>query len=261
MLGSHGRVRLSRRILAPIGAKLGVDNEASLYTAPSDPAERVMAALRCGERLIYAYTYAEEWPVLDEYGRGVSKRHAGRASRYIQQALLRPEGRDAISLMAQGYGRAMSESWRTEAAGEADPQRAAALIRGAARGDELAELLASAWPVEGYEALLGEVARAETHRTFDPENPHARADLHGYARRVRVSAEALAAAASARFGEHREAIVNPVRSLHPAHGASILVSWAHTGRYWSNLLAPAPVPDSEITSSALTHGPAPNGLI
>jgi len=242
----------ARRVLEPVAEELGVDYDNSYLTPPTTDAELVMNALRCGEQLIVDFASAEGWPV-DDLGRGISKDQARKAAKCVEQALLRKEGRDALSVMAQGYGRALAAGWR--AAANTDEYRDASdrLKTSAARSERLATLVASTWPARGYEAVLAEVARADAHRMFDVDNPNALVDLSDYAWRARAIADALAVAMSARFEEFKAAILGPVFELHVGYNLLTSGSWTFIARQWGNLLEPHPLSRSDVAQKRMAE--------
>ena len=234
-----------RRILEPVARELGVDYDRSYQTPPSSDVEVAMSAMRSGTRLLDPFVSMNIWPV-DEFGRGISKPDAEKAEAYLDGVLRRKQGRDAISMMAQGYGRTVAAQWRRAA--EMDEYRDASdrLRENATASEHLADLVASIWPVRGYKAALEQVARADAHRLFDVDNPHARADLRDYALKTRAVADALAVAMSARFDEFAHAILGPIYELHVRYHADLLSMWAGEGKSWSNLLRADPVSQREV---------------
>jgi hypothetical protein len=225
--------------------ELGVDYDAAYFRRPTSNAEFAMNAMHCAEELICEFRDREGWPV-DDFGRGTSKRQARRAAKYLRAALERKEGRDAISIAAQGYGRALASTWRAAATTGGNRDGAAQLVENAESSEKLADLVASIWPARGYEDVLERVALAETHRIFDPDDRDALVDLQDYARRARVTADALAVAMSARFDEFEDAIVGPVRALHIAHNVRLGATWNWVMWFWLNLCGESPTSQADV---------------
>jgi hypothetical protein len=242
--------RQTRRILEPVSKQLGVDYDHSYLAPPTSDAEIVMNALRCGAELLTPFASADGWPV-DDFGRGISKRLANDAAKCVAAALEHEEGRDALSIMTQAYGQAVAATWRAAASQDEYRDVADQLMQSAASSERLADLVASTWPVEGYEAPLNEVARAEANRAYEPDNPDARVDLHNYAQQVRATADALAVAMSARFEEFQEAILGPVVEVHVGYSLRLSISWNFVGKSWSNLLSPDPVSQYDVTQALI----------
>jgi hypothetical protein len=237
--------RQSRRILEPVARELGVDYDRSYMTAPRSDAELVMNAMFCGSDLLEPFASVESWPV-DDFGRGTSKPEAQSAADHLKEALRRGEGRDATSVMAQGYGRALAATWRSSAPMDEHRDVADQLRESALASDGLAELVAATWPARGYEAVLERVAQADAQRMFEIDNPDAMADLRAYARQTRAIAEALAVAMSARFDEFADAILGPVYQVHPGYMIVQQTRWTAKASSWSNLLRAEPVSQREV---------------
>jgi hypothetical protein len=202
----------------------------------------------CGADLLEPFASTKEWPV-DDFGRGPSETEARKAADCVKDALRRKEGHDAISVMAQGFGRALAVTWRTgaEMADRAEaPDSGGQLRRNAAASEKLADLVASTWPVRGYGTVLGRVAEADAQRMFDVDNPDAPWDLASYARRTRAIAESLAVALSARFDEFADAILGPVYEVHPRYMILQHTRWAGRTSSWANLLRPEPRSQAEV---------------
>jgi hypothetical protein len=246
--------RFARRILEPVAIDLGVDYNGAHFTPPTTDAERAFAGLRCGEQFLHGFTNADEWPV-DDFGGGITKRQARKAAAYLEKALERDEGRDALSMMTRGYGHEMATAWRLAAQQDEDRERAARLETSAAASEQLAELVGQHRPVRGYELALERVAKAERRRSYDPDNPDALIDLHSYGRRMRVIADALAVAFSARFDDFAEAILGPVYSYHVQHDILVLSDWNHVATFWSNLLASEPLSHSDVLDLVAAGAP------
>jgi hypothetical protein len=229
-------------------------------TPPTSDAEVVMNAMHCGLDLIGDFTSASigGWPV-QSYGSviAISQGQARKAAKCVEKALRRTEGRDAISVMAQGFGRATAENWGAAASTDKYREVADRLNTNAAASEKLADLVASTWPATGYEAVLAKVAHAEGHRMFEVDNPDAMVDLARYARVARATADALAVAMSARFDEFEDAILGPVRGFHIGHDMQMGVSWRSASKHWANLLAPSPLSWADVaqTLTAETFGP------
>jgi hypothetical protein len=125
------------------------------------------------------------------------------------------------------------------------------LRKNAAASEQLADLVASLWPVRGYEAALEQVAHADAHRPFDVDNPHARVDLRDYALKTRTMAEALAVAMSARFDEFADAILGPVYQVHLGYMGAQGSNWANNADSWSNLLRAEPASQREVHRASM----------
>jgi hypothetical protein len=233
-----------RLVLEPVARELGVDYDRWHGTPPRSDPEVVMSAMWCGANLLVPFVYPNIWPV-DDVGRGISKPDAEKAEGCLEEALHSKQGRDAISMMAQGYGRALAAQWRTAA--EMDEYRDAAdrLRKNAAASEQLADLVASIWPVRGYEAALEQVARADVHRLVD-EYPNAMIDLRDYALKTHAIAEALAVAMSARFDEFADAILGPLYEVHPRYMLAQGSNWTGNADSWSNLLRTEPASQREV---------------
>jgi len=231
-----------RRILEPMAVQIGADYDDANIEPPGSDTQLVMVALLCGKELLYGFTYPDEWP---SWGLGsVDKRGARRAAKHLTQTLEQPAGRDAIALAAAGIGTALAALWGSAAQAAKHEDTATELRNRAIASEGLTALVSAAWPVSGYEHALGAVRRADEGRTFDIENPDAMIDLKDYARRARVTAEALAVAMSDRFDDFEDAITGPVWHLNVA--ASVLGStqWVHVSALWVNLLRADPLPYS-----------------
>jgi hypothetical protein len=229
-------------------ARFRVDYDSSYFAPPVTDAEFVVGALRCADQLVRGYTYAETWPVHDG-GYAVPKRQARRAAKHLERALEREQGRDALAVMASGYGRATARLWREAAdSGEhgANPE---SLRVSADASDRLAELVERTWPVRGYHVVLERVGGRETRRMFDVDNPDALVNLRDYAYRMRAVADALAVALFDRFDEFEDAISGPVFAFHMKHNLLVLSDWNFATAFWSNLVSPHPVSHGEVMGS------------
>ncbi len=231
---------------------LGVDYDASFSAPPTTNEERVVYALQCGLSLIMDYAYPDQWALISQDGR-LSKRDCRKAARYVQEALPRPEGQEGIGWAAQGYARAMADLWRraadptTRTGSEVPEEDRAGLLVSAGFSESVAELLAHDFAVEDPHAVLPEMASAEAHRLYDPENPDAMTDLRDYAARAGVTMQSLALAMGPEFPAYDEILIGPVMSLNLAFDYQTNVNWVVVAEYWSNLLKPDCVGYEEMT--------------
>lgn len=229
-------------------ARLEVGYDSSYFAPPVSDPEFVVGALRCADQLVRGYTYAETWPVHDG-GYAIPKRQARTAAKHLQKALDREQGRDALAVMASGYGRATAMFWREAAdSGEHDVDPESLRVRADA-SDRLAELVERAWPVRGYDVVLERVAGREARRMFDVDNPDALVNLRDYAYRMRAVADALAVALFDRFDEFEDAISGPVFAFHMKHNLLVLSDWNFAAAFWSNLVSPQPISHGEVMGS------------
>ncbi len=230
---------LMRAALEPMARHLSVDYDDSYSASPTTNEERVLYALRCGLSLVIDYAYPDQWEMLSDGE--LSKRACRKAARYVQEALQRPEGQEGIGWAAQGYGRAMAKFWRRAA----DPmtrtgnavleETRPGLLISASYSESLAELIGQDFSVEDPHEVLKEMASAEAHRSYDPENPDAMMDLRDYAARFGVTMQALALTMGPEFPSFEEMITAPVVRLNPFLDVSTHANWAIVGEYWVNL--------------------------
>ncbi len=231
---------------------LGVDYDASYSAPPTTNDERVMYALRCGLSLVIDYGYPDQWRLISADG-ALSNRDCRKAAKYVQEALQAPEGQEGIAWAAQGYGRAMSDFWRRAAdpmtrTGNAVPEAdRAGLVISAGYSKSVAELIVQVFSVEDPHEVLKEMASAEAHRFYEPENPDAMMDLRDYAARAGVIMQALALTVGPRFPAYEALIIGPVMSLNLALDVPTHVNWAIVGDYWANLWKEPVVGYEEMT--------------
>jgi hypothetical protein len=231
---------LIRGAVEPMARHLGVDYDASYSAPPATNEERVLYALRCGLSLIIDYAYPDHWETMSPDG-SRSKRDCRKAAKYFQEALQQSEGQEGIAWAAQGYGRAMADFWRRAADREtqtgketADDPRSGLLIS-ASYSQSVAKLIVQDFSVEDPHEVLKEVASAEDHRAYDPENADAMADLRDYAARAGVTMQALALTVAPQFPTYEATIVTPVMSFNMTFNTDALANWAIVGEYWANL--------------------------
>lgn len=237
---------ITRGALEPVAARLGLSYDLAFFEAPDTPEARALEALRCGFSLLMPFTYADEWPGQQAVG-NVSKKDRSRAARFAQEALVEDEGRSAVAHMACGYGRGLAATWRRAAEDDEYADSVELLREDAERSEELGDYAARVWPPHGGADVIAKVVEAEEGRLCDPDNPDALVDLHGYAMRVRVTAEALALLLAPRFDEFAWAITSPIISFDLEHATGLTANWGYTGAFWSNALSDDPLSRHEVT--------------
>lgn len=239
-----------RSVLEPMAHHLGVDYDASHFEPPQSDAALVLDALRCGMQLMMGFVYADGWPVSDG-GAGGTKRMARKGAKYMQANLAGDYGRDGISWVTQGYGRAMAALWRRSFELDEHTEQAGRMCANADRSEELAALVADAWPLVEVDDAVAVVASAAEHRLFDPQAPGRGVDLEEYATRVEVMAGALAIAVGSRLVDFTPAIIGPVMTMNLEYNAGTLADWGYVSRFWMNLLQPAPLAYGKVMDLAV----------
>lgn len=252
MLGPHSSpnpAALKRAALTPIADRLGFDYDVSAVTAPASYESLALEAMRCCADLLIAFTYEDAWP-----REGLKQRRAAkRAARLIQDAVLQPRGRDAISWIAQRYGQGMADVHHRAA--NKDPARAEDLRATAEMDLWLSGVVAAEWPLQGHDAAL---AYAEECAGFSPvedlDNPEAIVDLRGQACRTGATVEAICIA-SWPDAETLDPVFMQWWLGDLEHWAVLASDWTHVAPYWANLLREERRPWAEVADSiAAEHG-------
>ncbi len=250
---------LIRAAIEPMAQHLSVDYDDSYSAPPSTNEERVVYALRCGLSAIIDYAYPDQWEEMSPEGT-LNKRGCRKAAKYVQEALQRQEGQEGIGWAAQGLGRAMADFWRraadpsTETGSEVSEEDRPGLIVSASYSQSISELIVHDFSVEDPHEVLKEMASAEAHRFYDPENPDAMIDLRDYAARAGVISQALALTMGPEFPTYDAIIINPVMTLNLTFSTHSLVNWTIISQYWANLWTTEPLGYEEMTQViAATH--------
>jgi hypothetical protein len=209
--------------------ELGVSRYETMWTQPTTDAEIVMAALRCGQTLLHAFTEARWWP---RFPNGLSKREARKAAKYMTRVFPTDSGRDAVSLMAQQFGWVMGATWSDAADAVEDREEADSLLKSALLSIGVAKLVETVWPVHGYEAPLTAVEMSKPV-TYEVDNPDALVDLRLYLRRMIAYASALGVAMWERFDEFEQAILTPIWVFDAGYGTVTSASWTYVAGLWA----------------------------
>jgi hypothetical protein len=231
-----------------MAARLGLDYDRAVLLPPQSDSELAMSAILCCTSLLYGFTYRDEWP-----SEGLGSVDSGtrrRAARYLARALETDVGRDGIALVTRRFADGMAAFWRAavdqpEFEGDSERLRANALA-----SIRMGRLVSRAYPVGGYEAVLGAVQHADEGRQYDADKPGALVDLQHYARRMRATAEGLAVAMSERFADFEEAITGPLWHFNLVADAASNANWAYVAPLWNNLVSPSPMSNHEAARAA-----------
>jgi hypothetical protein len=231
---------LIRAAIEPMARHVRVDYDDSYSAPPSTNEERVVYALRCGLSAIIDYAYPDQWEAISPEGT-LNKRGCRKAAKHVQAALQAPEGQEGIGWAAQGLGRAMADFWRraadptTRAGSEVSEEDWPGLIVSASYSESVSELIVQDFSAEDPHEVLTEMASAESHRFYDPENPDAMIDLRDYAARAGVISQALALTVGPEFPTYERIIVDPVMNLNLTFNTHSLANWSVITQYWANL--------------------------
>jgi hypothetical protein len=104
-----------------------------------------------------------------------------------------------------------------------------------AGSESVSELIVQDFSVEDPHEVLKEMASAESHRFYDPENPDAMIDLRDYAARAGVTSQALALTVGSQFPTYERIIIDPVMNLNLTFSTHSLANWSVITQYWANL--------------------------
>jgi hypothetical protein len=225
-----------------MAARFGLNSDLVALTPPQTEEARVLNSYRCAVDLLAQFAEGQLWGIETWLGGSGSKKDARKAARCVEKGLLGEQGPDAISHMAQGFGRATAANWRRSSQKTEDESDATRLADSAQRSDALAHLAGMHWPVQDRYGVLEELAEAERNRLFELDNPGAMIDVRGASEQVQAACEAVALALGQDFERFGSLLIEPVMTLNLEMVQLLAVTWNRQLRHWTNLLTDNPGP-------------------
>jgi hypothetical protein len=153
--------------------------------------------------------------------------------------------------MTQRYGHVMGAFWRRASEAAENRDQAGQLRISAAGSEALADLAAHYWPVRDQFGVLEQIADADQHKLFEPDNPAAMFDVRSASERVQASCEAAALALGGDYEKFSSLLLEPIMLLNLELAEVLNLVWTHQLSFWANLLRENPI--AYVTAADSSH--------
>jgi hypothetical protein len=238
-----------RRVIEPMAVRLGLNYDETFFTPPTTDERVAFEAYRSGLSLLMAFTYDDGWGTTTMFGDQPSHKLAKKAAKAFRGGLLEERGRDAISLMAQGYARATAEIWRRAREDPEHAEHIEALAANAEKSEALGRLAAQIWPVDERRPALLSLRQTRDHTVTQLDNPNQMIDIRGAVEHTQAACEAAAVALGNDYEKYSRLLLGPVYSLNLELAQGLQTDWVGQMDSWMNLLSGEPVPFSVIAQA------------
>jgi hypothetical protein len=245
-----------RQVIEPMAQRLGLDYNGTFFEPPVTEAALAFEAYRCGLSLLMSFTYDDGWGTASALGNTSRHKLAKKAAKAMRAGLVEERGRDAISLMACGYGRATAQMWRRTRQVPEHSEHIAALTSNAERSDALAELALRGWPVEASSSVAS-LREAQGHSIVALDNPGQMIDVRTAMERTQAACEGAAVALGTEYENFSELLIGPIYSMNLELVQGLQTDWVGQMDSWMNLLSDEPV-EFGLVAQATAMGSPPS---